>query len=107
MKKLLLLFFTLTLSTQLISFNNLPNSKVFSDENTEAVYGVLCVENLNYNRATFILWFRDEAISKISVGSQKEYCFELGNGEGKWDWKVSKGYDGQKKKFIGKTVTFY
>ena len=67
----------------------------------------MCVKNLSRNRATFVLWFKDEAISRISVGSQKEYCFELGNGEGKWDWKVSKGSDGQKEKFIGDTVHFY
>ena len=112
MKKLLFLFFTLTVSSytysQVTSFNNLPNSKVFSDENIEAVvYDVLCVKNNTRNRATFVLYFKDEAISNISVGSMKEYCFELGNGEGSWDWKVSKGSDGTKEKFIGRSVTFY
>ena len=84
-----------------------PSIVVKKNENIE-VAQVLCVTNSGYNRASFVLWFRGEAISKISVaGNSQKYCFEIGASEGNWDWKVSKGYDGQKYPFIGRNVTFW
>ena len=68
---------------------------------------VLCVENMGYSRITVILWYKNEAVSKISVGGGQESCFEIGDYEYDFQWKASEGMNGSKKGFYGGTATFY
>ncbi|MDB4694359.1 hypothetical protein OAF30_02915 [Flavobacteriales bacterium] len=68
---------------------------------------VLCVANNGYSRKSIVLWFKDEAISTISVAGNDESCFRIGDNEGAWQWKASEGMRGSKKGFYGNTATFY
>ena len=68
---------------------------------------ILCVENKGYSRKTFYLWFKGEAVSKISVAGNGEACFEIGQYENEWQWKASKGPNGMKKSFYSGVATFY
>jgi len=112
MKKILLLFvFTLFASniSTTIANNNL-NSEVIeiNEELSENnINKILCVENKSYSRKTFYLWFKGEAVSKISVAGNGEACFEIGQYENEWQWKASKGPDGSKKSFYSGVATFY
>ncbi len=80
-----------------------------SDSNTVVSIdgGVLCVVNHGYSRKSIVLWFKDEAVSTISVGGGDDYCFKIGDYEGSWQWKASEGMRGAKKGFYGNEATFY
>ena len=91
------------------SFNSGLTNNSSNKENTKVSLAgdVLCVENYGYNRISVVLWYKGEAISKLSVGGGQTSCFEIGEYENSWDWKASKGIDGSKKSWYGDTVTFY
>ena len=94
----------------LCGFTPQPQKKTFQNEQISVLSlggDVLCVENRGYSRHSFILWFKNEAVSRISVGGGQTSCFEIGTYEQPWQWKVSKGDRGLKKNFYSGTAVFY
>ena len=95
---LIFLLYSFTLKSNNNSVNN-KSAKIVGEE--------LCVENTGHDRKTIFLWYKGEAISKISVASKQTICFEIGDYENTWDWKASDGIKGRKKSFSIYPTEFY
>jgi len=112
MKNIFALLLTLFVYNQAYSSNNTITFnpeliKIKIDLNEKISGEVLCVVNHGYARKTFYLWYKDEAISKISVAGNGEGCFEIGDNEYDFQWKASEGMNGSKKGFYSGEATFY
>ena len=93
-----------------IAILGMSTAQANENNETETINDILCVENNGYSRASFILYFKGEAVSKITVGGGQDFCFEIGTYESSYQWKAAKirnGSVGSKKGFYSNTATFY
>tara|TARA_B110000003_G_C16570504_1_gene504089 strand:+ start:161 stop:496 length:336 start_codon:yes stop_codon:yes gene_type:complete len=111
MKNLYKILLVLVTPLILFSFTNetiiSSTDKNYDKIEVNTVGDILCIENNGYSRHSFILWYKNEAISKMSVAGGEKSCFEIGDYEYSYQWKASKGIDGLKKGFYSNTATFY